>query len=114
MGASFGIVIVIVTGLVSIVGLNLSAAGIVACFYLWRRKVPVSTRAMLAAGLAGLLPVLASMAPLAMQIVEGGQEAVIMLVVIAMVLAVSTVLSLPGALVVSRKLQQPLDHRAFE
>jgi hypothetical protein len=109
---------VIVTwyGTVSLLGLNGCGAGVAAMLYIWRRSMRPGARAVVAASLTGLLP--ASLV-IAMMFTERelvlGEGLGILLLAFAALFAVSTLVALPGALVVTRRLAQPGDdHRYFE
>jgi hypothetical protein len=100
---------------VSIVGLNGFAAGIVTVLYLWRRQQRRGTRVLAAVMLTALLPA-SLMAPgMLMSASAGATAPVGMLVGTAFLFAAAMVVSLPGALIVARKLEAPGDEfRAFE
>ncbi len=101
-------------GLVSVLGLNGTSAGAAAMLHVWGSKTRRGGRMLIASVAAGALPAsFIVVVPLA----EGGagQEPLIWLLALGAVLAVGTVLALPGAIVVSRKLEGPGDdYRAFE
>ena len=101
--------------LISIVGVNLSAAGVVAILHAWRSKMRRGGRIFTAAAMTGLLPA-SLMIPTMLPGVSAGAEAPVGLVVaFFMVLGMVTVVSLPGALIVARKLEAPGDEfRVFE
>ena len=98
---------------VTVLALNGFAAGVAALFYA-RKSMRGGSRNLLAAALAGLLPAsLVIVVPLAQA--GAGEEPYIWLLAFAILFAVSTGVSLPGAIIVSRKLEKPGDEfRAFE
>lgn len=103
--------------LVSVIGFNLSAAGMVAILHAWGSKMRRGGRIMMAALVAGLLPASALIAVGLADTVwsSSPEEPFVMALAFGMVLAVATVVSLPGALIVARKLEAPGDdYRAFE
>jgi hypothetical protein len=101
-------------GIVILVGLNGFAAGAAAILHLWRSRLARGTRSMLAAALAGALPasflIVIPMADSGM-----GEPFAVFLLAFAVVLAGATAVSLPGAIIVSKKLEKPGEEfRAFE
>lgn len=99
---------------VGVIALNGFAAGIVAGLHVRRRSMRRRSRVLLAAVAAGLLP---AQFMIVVPLAEGGagEELFIWALAFGMSLAVGTLLSLPGAIVASRKLDAPGDdYRAFE
>jgi len=108
------IVVVGWVSLTGIVGLNGFAAGIVAVLHAWRSPMRPGNRTFLASAASGSLPA-SYMIVVPAASGEAASEFGIMLLVSAVLLAVGTVVSLPGAIIVSRKLASPGDdYRAFE
>lgn len=104
-------VILIWLGFVSLIGLNGFAAGVVAILHAWRRKMRRGGRILLASAAAGSLPT----SVIFVIMMTESEELVVVALGLVMVLAVSGVLSLPGAMIVARKLERPGDQfRAFE
>jgi hypothetical protein len=101
-------------GIVIVVGLNGFAAGAAAVLHLWRGRMAHGARSMLAAALAGALPasfmIVVPMAESGM----GGQFTIFLLA-FAVIFAGATAISLPGAIIISKKLAKPgEEYRAFE
>lgn len=101
----------------SILVFNLCAAGVVAILHAWRSKMRRGGRIVTAAALAGFLP---SSTFLAGGLVESltsssSEEPFVMALAFGMIMLIATVVSLPGALIVARKLDTPGDDfRTFE
>lgn len=99
-----------------LVGINGFSAGAAAALHIWKGKVRLRTRVLLACGIAGLLPSSLLVMIAAVEDAGGSLEAG-MGFTIAFVgsLLVTGLVSLPGALIVSRKLAGPGDAwRSFE
>ena len=105
----FGWVIFVV-----VLALNLTSAGVAALLHCWRGKSGRGSRIVLAGLVAGSLPAsFLIVVPLA----QGGDgtEPVYWILALGLVFAVAVGLSLPGAIVVTRRLARPgEDYRAFE
>ena len=87
------------------VGLNFVAAGAAAILHVWRSKARRSGRIAVAATVAGFFPASIMLAALGEQLVFGsGGEGGILLMVVLAVFAVGGAVSLPLAVMVSRKL----------
>ena len=102
--------------IVSIIGLNGFAAGLAAILYLWRRSLRRGSRATIAAAVSGFLPATIFI-PMALTDREfvAGDGIMIAAVGFTTFWAVAMAVSLPGALIVARKLEAPGDDfRAFE
>ena len=100
----------------SIIGLNGFAAGLAAILHLWRRTMRRGARATMSAAVSGLLPA-SIFIPMAFTDREfvGGEGQIIAAVGFATFWAVATAVSLPGSLIISRKLEAPGEEfRAFE
>jgi hypothetical protein len=112
--AIVGIWLIVVT----VLGLNGFAAGMAAALYIWRRGMRRGARIASASTLAGLLPASIFIVAGASELFGASalsEEPVVWVVVVGLVLVVAGVVSLPGALVVGRKLEQPgSEYRAFE
>ncbi|HEY6817409.1 MAG TPA: hypothetical protein VI168_17880 [Croceibacterium sp.] len=100
--------------LVALLALNGTAAGLVALLHSRSADAGRGNRISLAALAAGAMPAsFMIVVPLA----EGGsgEQPIVWLLAAGAVLAVGTAVSLPGAILVSRKLGKPgEDYRAFE
>ena len=101
--------------LVSIIGLNGFAAGVVAVLHLWRPEQSRGGKVLFAVVFSGLLPT-SLMIPSFLFAASVGTIAPVGMMIGAVVMFVlALVISLPGALIVARKLDAPGDHyRAFE
>ena len=99
--------------IVTLVGLNGFAAGVAAVLHIWRRGMRRRTRVLLASVAGGLLPV----SPL-LAFAFGGEvtgEPRVLVIVAGVFSAAAVVASLPGAVIVARRLEGPGDAvRAFE
>ena len=111
-----GAVILIWVGFVSLIGINGFAAGVVAILHAWRSKMRRGGRILLASFAAGALPAsLIFVAMLTEAEVGVAEEPIAMMLGSAMILVLSGVLSLPGAIVVARRLERPgNEFRAFQ
>ncbi len=103
-------------GAVSVIGLNGFSAGVAAMLFGWKRSIPRWGRIMFAVMAAGLLPSsmagLAALSPAEFDL-EG--EAGVVIAMFGALLAVGGLVSLPGAWLITRRLERPGDeHRAFE
>ncbi len=102
-------------GIATVLGLNGMAAGAAAVLHVWRRRGSRGGRIILASLAAGLLP---SSMVLAASVLENEVTTEGPLVValgFSMMLAIATVLAVPGAVALTRMLDRPGDsHRAFE
>ena len=102
---------------VGIAILNLCAAGVAAVMHAWRSKMRRGGRIVTAAAVTGFLP---ASTLLAAGIAETAwsstaEEPLVMGLAFAMLLTIGMVVSLPGALLVARKLEAPGDdYRSFE
>jgi hypothetical protein len=100
--------------LISIVILNGCAAGVVAILHAWGSKMRRGGRALAAVLVTGLLPA-AMILPGFFRTGVFGEESTVVVLGLAMILVLSSVVSLPGALIVARKLEAPGDEfRTFE
>jgi hypothetical protein len=100
--------------LTGLIGLNGFAAGVVAILEAWRSRMRQGSRIFIACATAALLPA-SYLVVIPATTGAGSEEFGVMLLAAAVVFAVSIVASLPGAVIVSRKLVQPGDaYRAFE
>jgi hypothetical protein len=107
--------IAIWTILVSIIGLNGFAGGVAAVLHTRRDKKRRRTRILTAAAMAGLLPACVMILPM-LEAVSIGAEAPIALVIgVGGVFLMTMAVSLPGAIVVARRLEAPgEEYQAFE
>ena len=104
-------------GFVSLIGLNGFAAGVVGVLHAWRLVLARSSRILISIALAALL-----FASSMMALVFAGTEdreisggSVTLAVVFGMGFALAAVVSLPGALLMARKVEAPADtFRVFE
>lgn len=109
-------IIMIWFGIASILGFNGLGAGMAAMLHLWRGQMRSSARIVTAAALSGSLPA-SVFIPMAFTDREfiGGEGMGAIGVAVVLVLGVAALVSLPGAIVVTRKLGKPGDdYRAFE
>ena len=99
--------------LVLLVGLNGFAAGVVAVLHIWSSATPRRTR-IVSAGAATALLTASPLLALAL----GGEvtgEPLVLVVLVGLFSVLAAAASLPGALIVARKLEGPVDVvRAFE
>ncbi|QZH74490.1 MAG: hypothetical protein JY451_12535 [Erythrobacter sp.] len=86
---------------IGIVILNGFAAGVVASIHLWGGSSTVSKRAALGALGAGIAATVLILVPV---LSEGGESLAIVAVICALVLASGTAASLPGAIIISRRI----------
>lgn len=103
--------------LVALVGLNGFAAGMAATLHLWRGMVRPRIRIILAATVSGLLPFAMLAAPLSLELGSVSDAPQFIGAVMAMILIVGlgTLVSLPGATVITRKLAGRGDaYKSFE
>jgi len=100
---------------VFVVVLNGFSAGLTAFFHLWRSKQARRSRALTAAAITGLIPLVVA-APAVLTQTSNGTVSVVGFIVGFGVLSVLTMaVSLPGAVIIARKLDGPGDaYRAFE
>src|SRR5687767_11061765 len=96
---------------ISVVGVNLCAAGIAAILHAWRSKFRRGGRVVAAAAVAGFLP---SSSLLAVGLAESAwsgpsEEPFVMAIAFGVVMAIAAIVALPGALIVARKLEAPGD-----
>jgi hypothetical protein len=103
--------------IVTIVGLNGFAAGAVAALHVWRVKLPRESRMFAASAAAGFLPATAliclAMAGSSQGELPGGATELV--VIFGVTFTAALVVSLPGAIIVGRKLDHPGEaHRTFE
>ena len=100
--------------LVLIVGLNGFAAGVVALLHAWRRTQRRRSRVLTAGAVAGSLPAVLLL-PLMLLDISWEVEAPMAFIGAGVFSAIAFVVSLPGAIVVARKLEGPGDaYKAFE
>ena len=102
--------------IVSVVGLNGFAAGLAAMLFLWRSRMRRGARIVTASTVAGLLPASVFL-PIMFTEPEfmGGEGALGFGIGFVVTLAVAGAVSLPGAILICRKLASPGDdYRAFE
>jgi len=98
-------------------GLNGFAAGMVASLSIWRRRMRRSARIVSASALAGLLPASIFVIAGASELfgTSASEESAVWAFVVGLVLIVAAAVSLPGAIIVGRKLDRPGDeYRTFE
>ena len=101
--------------LVFLVLLNGFAAGIAAALHVWRSKQPRRSRILTAAAVSGLVPAAIALPAMAADVSSGMVAPLGLLVGIAVICAIAMGASLPGAVIVARKLDGPGDaYRAFE
>lgn len=102
--------------LAAVVSFNLCAAGVAAVLHAWRSKMRRGGRTVLASAVAGFLPASSIMAIGILGSPENiTQDAAVYAAIFGICFAVATLVSLPGAIIVARKLEAPgNDHRAFE
>ena len=107
--------ILIWVGVLLVILVNGFAAGVAAMLYIWRRKIRTGGRTALAALAAGIVPgTLIAVIGLSDSSFSGEEPWIIALTFGAF-LAIGSVVALPGALVVARKLEAPGDeYRTFE
>jgi cytochrome bd-type quinol oxidase subunit 2 len=98
-----------------IIALNGAAAGVVAAFHAWQSRMRRGQRIVAAATASGVLSG-AWLIPFALSAEStNSEEPMIIVLVFVAFIGVGTLVSLPGALIVGRKLDSPGDiHRAFE
>ena len=102
--------------LAAVITFNLSAAGAAALLYGWRSRLRRGSRTFLASAVTGFLPASSFMA---IGLYDSGdrlnQDAAVYASIFVMSFAIAAIVSLPGAIIVSRKLEAPGDDfRAFE
>ena len=97
-------------------GLNLSAAGVAAILHAWRVNMRRGGRMFAAAVIAALVPTSGFVAiALSESATATSEDPFIVAIVFLAIQAVCTLVSLPGAAVVARKLEHPGDDfRVFE
>lgn len=101
-------------GVTGLIGLNGFAAGIVAVLHEWRSSLRRASRIVVASTTSGLLPASYFMVIPAATAAERGEFGVMALAG-AVVFVIAAVASLPGAIVLARKLARPGDEfRTFE
>lgn len=103
--------------LVSIIGLNGFAAGVVAILHAWRSGLRRGGRMLAASAFAGLLSGSSFVGIVFLGTLDDGTTESIWLLaaVFGFFFAVAMIVSVPGALLVTRKLEAPGDdYRAFE
>ena len=100
---------------VFIVMLNGCAAGVVGMLHAWRSKMGRGMRTLTAVVLTALLPSSMFIPSGFMDATMGTEGPLILGLAFGMVFALTLIVSLPGALIVARKLEQPgEEYRAFE
>lgn len=111
MGMVIGIWVIVII----LVLLNGFAAGVAAALHVWRSGQPRRSRAVTAAGITGLLP-LVMVFPAAIEPAMRGTASVVGLIIGFIVLCgLSMAVSLPGAVIIARKLDGPGNaYQAFE
>ena len=111
MGAVTGIWVVFVF----LVLLNGFAAGMAAVLHVWRSGQRRRSRIVTAAALTGLVPTVMIFPAVFEQELAGGAQLAGMIVGMGMMFGLSTVVSLPGAVIIGRRLDGPGDaYRTFE
>ena len=100
---------------ISIIALNVFSIGIVAVLHLWRRRQSRGGKVLIAAVCTGLLPASLMVPSLLLSVSIGATAPAGLLIGAVVVFVAAMVVSLPGALIVARKLDAPgEDYRAFE
>jgi hypothetical protein len=100
---------------VSLIFINGFAAGMVAILFAWRRSQRRGSRVLTAVVLTGLLPASMMVPALLAQASAGFESPAGMIIGTVGVFVLAMAGSLPGALIVARKLEAPGDEfRAFE
>ena len=95
--------------------LNGFAAGIVAALYVWGGNQARRSRALTAAGITGLVPLVMALPAVLYQASTGETPVVALIVGFAMVCGLAMAISLPGAVIIARKLDGPGGaYRTFE
>jgi hypothetical protein len=108
-------VLAIWVSLVSIVILNGCAAGVVAMLHAWRSSMRRGSRVTVALAVTAFLPASMFIPAIIKDSLTDAEEPVIMALAVGAIFVVALVTSLPGALIVARKLEAPGDEfRAFE
>jgi len=98
-----------------VVVLNGFAAGMAAILHVWRTRQPRRSRALTAAAITGLIPVVMSAPAVFAQATVGAVSVFGLIVGFAVVYGLTMAVSLPGALIIARMLEGPGGaYRAFE
>ncbi|KRA83109.1 hypothetical protein [Altererythrobacter sp. Root672] len=101
--------------LVVAVGLNGFAAGVAAALSVWGPAWKRPSRILVAAASAGFLPFGVLIPATFLELSSGMKESTYLALGFGVMFVIATVVSLPGAIVVSRKLERPSDDfLAFE
>jgi hypothetical protein len=104
-------------GLVALIGLNGFAAGVAAILHAWRVKLPRESRSFLASACAAFLAAssFVGLAMIGASETDASNGTTLLVFIFGVCFVVALVVSLPGAILVGRKLDGPGDaHRAFE
>jgi len=101
-----------------IIGFNLCAAGVAAILHAWRSKMRRPARVVAAAAVTGVLPastlIVAGLVEVGWR-TSSSEEPFVAALVFTLVMGLTMLASLPGAIIVSRKLEAPGDDfRVFE
>ena len=95
--------------------LNGFAAGVAAAFHVWRPRQPRRSRILTAAAVAGLIPAMIAVPTLLMDVSMGARAPFGLVLGVAVISVVAMVASLPGAVIIGRKLDGPGNaYTAFE
>lgn len=90
--------------LASILILNGFAAGVVAILYHWRGHTKVGQRALIGGMSSGIASLLLFLGPVLLDAIGGTEETLIMLLALTVVAVAGGVVSIPGAILMSRKI----------
>jgi hypothetical protein len=100
---------------VLIVILNGCAAGVVAILHAWRSSMRRGGRVIVAVAVTASLPAIMFVPAFIGDSLNPAEEPVVMVIAMSAIFVVAFVTSLPGAVIVARKLEAPGDEfRAFE
>ena len=99
----------------SVFVLNGFAAGLAAALHVWRKDQPRRSRVLTAAGITALVPVVITLPAIYFEVSTGASAVVPVIVGFAFICGVTMAISLPGAVIIARKLDGPGEaYRAFE
>lgn len=95
--------------------LNGFAAGVAAALHVWRPEQLRRSRVLTAAAVAGLIPAMIAVPPMLMDISVGARAPFGLVLGVAVISVVAMAASLPGAVIIARKLDGPGNaYTAFE